>query len=513
MRMANTRSGTLTVGPLAMTGITGLDQVLGGGLPRGRLYLVQGDPGVGKTTLALQFLMEGKAKGETCLYITLSETSEELKMVVDSHRWSLDGITVFEVPSWDSLTGQDENTLFHPADIELGETIKSLMARIDEVKPSRVVLDSLSEIRLLSQGPLRYRRQVMALKQYFAGRGCTVLLLDDRTSEPGDLQLQSIAHGVLALEQLAPLYGAERRRMHVVKLRGTRFRGGYHDFVLETGGINLFPRLVAAEHGKTFPPSLLSCGIPELDALVGGGLDRGTSTLLMGPAGTGKSTVAAQYVKAAAQAGERGIIFAFDENASTLLTRSSSLGQDLQKEMTAGRLEFRQIDPAELAPGEFVAQVREAVEERNVRVVVIDSLNGYLHAMPEESFLILQLHELLTYLAQMGVVTLMVVAQHGLVGQMDTPVDVSYLADAVIVFRHFEMQGRLRKALSMLKKRSGAHETAIRELSMGPEGLKVGAPITNLQGVMTGIPERWDRASSPGMGIMDTSLGHDTRKR
>jgi circadian clock protein KaiC len=298
--------------------------------------------------------------------------------------------------------------------------------------------------------------------------------------------------------------------MHVVKLRGTRFRGGYHDFVLETGGIKLFPRLVAAEHGKSFVPSLLSCGIPELDALVGGGLDRGTSTLLMGPAGTGKSTVAAQYVKAAAQAGEHAIIFAFDENASTLLTRSSSLGQDLQTEIKAGRMEFRQIDPAELAPGEFVAQVREAVEERNVRVVVIDSLNGYLHAMPEESFLILQLHELLTYLAQMGVVTLMVVAQHGLVGQMDTPVDVSYLADAVIVFRHFEMQGRLRKAVSMLKKRSGAHETNIRELTMGPQGLNVGAPITGLQGVMTGLPERWDGHSSAG--ILGGGVNHHSTK-
>jgi circadian clock protein KaiC len=453
--------------------------------------LVQGDPGVGKTTLALQFLMTGLRAGETCLYITLSETTDELRTVAASHGWSLDGVALFELPSWDSVTGQDENTLFHPAEVELAETIKKLLQRIDQVKPSRVVFDSLSEIRLLSQGPLRYRRQVLALKQFFTGRGCTVLLLDDRTSEPGDLQLQSIAHGVFSLEQLAPLYGSERRRLRVVKLRGAKFRGGYHDFVLETGGLRVFPRLVAAEHRKAFPKSMLSCGISQIDDLVGGGLDRGTSTLLMGPAGTGKSTLASQYVKAAAEAGERGVIFAFDESANTLLARSASLGQNLKHEIDAGTVEFRQIDPAELSPGEFTAQVREAVENRDVRVVVIDSLNGYLHAMPEENFLILQLHELLTYLGQQGVVTIMVVAQHGLVGPVDSPVDVSYLADAVIVFRHFEVNGRLRKAVSMLKKRSGPHETSIRELSMSGAGIGVSAPIDELQGIMTGVPERW----------------------
>ena len=479
---------------MASTGIAGLDEVVGGGLPAGRLYLVQGDPGVGKTTMALQFLMAGRACGEMSLYVTLSETIEELRLVADSHGWSLDGISLFELPTWDSVAGQDENTLFHPAEVELAETIKTLLARIEEVRPTRVVLDSLSEIRLLSEGPLRYRREVLSLKQFFAGRGCTVLLLDDRTSEPGDLHLQSIAHGVFSLEKLSPLYGAERRRMHVVKLRGAKFRGGYHDFVLQTGGIRVFPRLIAAEHGTTFPAAQLSCGIAQLDELVGGGLDRGTSTLLMGPAGCGKSTVACQYVKATATRGERSAIFAFDESLTTLLARSSSLGQDLKANLADGTFEFRQIDPAELAPGEFTAYVREAVEQRHVRLVVIDSLNGYLHAMPEESFLILQLHELLTYLAQMGVVTLMVVAQHGLVGQMDTPVDVSYLADAVMVFRHFEVDGRLRKAVSMLKRRSGPHETTIRELSMGPRGLAVSPPATELRGIMTGLPEHgWPR--------------------
>lgn len=495
--MGETLEATCNKAPLAATGISGFDEVVGGGLPVGRLFLVQGDPGVGKTTLALQFLMEGRDRGETSLYVTLSETIEELTMVADSHGWSLEGIALFELPTWESVAGQDENTLFHPAEIELGETIKMLLDRVDEVKPTRVVLDSLSEIRLLSQGPLRYRREVLALKQYFAGRGCTVLLLDDRTSEPGDLHLQSIAHGVFSLEQLSPLYGSERRRLHVVKLRGCKFRGGYHDFVLDTGGIRVFPRLVAAEHKKSFPPALLSCGIRELDELVGGGLDRGTSTLFMGPAGCGKSTIACQYAKAAAAHGERSAIFAFDESAHTLLARSTSLGLDLRSEFDAGTIEFRQIDPAELAPGEFTSQVRDAVEKRNVRVVVIDSLNGYLHAMPEENFLILQLHELLTYLGQMGVVTLMVVAQHGLVGPMDSPVDVSYLADAVMVFRHFEMDGRLRKAISMLKRRSGPHETTIRELSMSPRGLSVSPPVGELRGILTGVPEherprRWD---------------------
>lgn len=495
--MTANHKGTPKPPTRACTGIAGFDEVVGGGLPVGRLYLVQGDPGVGKTTLALQFLMAGRERGETGLYITLSETIEELKLVADSHGWSLDGLALFELPTWESVAGQDENTLFHPAEIELGETIKTLLDRIDQVKPARVVLDSLSEIRLLSQGPLRYRREVLALKQYFAGRGCTVLLLDDRTSEPGDLHLQSIAHGVFSLEQLSPLYGSERRRMHVVKLRGSQFRGGYHDFVLETGGIRVFPRLIAAEHKKAFPPSLLKCGIAQLDELVGGGLDRGTSTLLMGPAGCGKSTIACQYMKAAAVAGERSALFAFDESPTTLLARSSSLGQDLRPHLESGTVEFRQVDPAELAPGEFTAQVRDAVEHRNVRLVVIDSLNGYLHAMPEESFLILQLHELLTYLGQMGVVTIMVVAQHGLVGQMDSPLDVSYLADAVMVFRHFEIDGRLRKALSMLKRRSGPHETTIRELFMDSSGVSVGAPMGELRGIMTGLPEherprRWD---------------------
>lgn len=473
----------------APTGIEGLDEVLGGGFPRDKLYLVQGDPGVGKTTLALQFLLAGATAGEVCLYVTLSETGEELRAVAKSHGWSLDGLQLFELPMADRIDGDDENTLFHPAEIELAETTRTLLAEVERVKPARVVFDSLSEIRLLSGGALRYRRQVLALKQFFVGRRCTVLLLDDRTSEPGDLQLQSIAHGVISLEQLSPLYGSERRRMRVLKLRGLKFRGGYHDFAMETGGLAVFPRLVAAQHRAGFAREQLACGVPELDALLGGGLDRGTSTLLMGPAGTGKSTVAVQYAKAAAAAGHHAAVFAFDESVATLLVRSAGVGLDLQPDIDAGRIELRQIDPAELAPGEFTHAVREAVEVRGTRLLVIDSLNGYLHAMPEEHFLTLQLHEMLTYLGQMGVITLMVVAQHGLVGtSMESPVDVSYLADSVMVFRHFELGGRLRKAVSMLKRRTGAHESSIRELIISARGLSVSEPLGELQGLLTGVP-------------------------
>jgi len=473
----------------ALTGVPGLDEVLGGGLPRERLYLVQGDPGVGKTTLALQFLLAGAEAGEVCLYLTLSETKEELCSVADSHGWSLDKLTLFELPNRGDYG--EENTMFHPSEVELAETTKALLEEVARVKPTRVVFDSLSEIRLLSQGALRYRRQVLALKQFFVGRGCTVLLLDDRTSDPGDLQLQSLAHGVLSLEQLSPLYGAERRRMRVLKMRGVRFRGGYHDFALQTGGMTLFPRLVAADHREGFERGQLLSGVAQIDALVGGGLHRGTSTLLMGPAGTGKSTVAIQYAKAAAAAGQHAAIFAFDESVSTLLARSAGVGLDLKSEVASGAIEIRQVDPAELAPGEFTHAVRAAVEERDARVIIIDSLNGYLHAMPEEHFLTLQLHELLTYLGQRGVITLMVVAQHGLVGSsMQSPIDVSYLADAVMVFRHVEMAGQLGKAISMLKRRTGAHEHTIRQLSIEKTGINVGEPLHGFQGLLTGVPTR-----------------------
>ena len=473
------------------TGVSGLDEILGGGLPADRLYLIQGDPGVGKTTLALQFLLDGVRNGEKCLCVTLSETQDELRLVARSHGWSLEGLNLFELPLAERVDADAENTLFHPSEVELAETTKTLLDEVVRVNPSRVVFDSLSEIRLLSQGPLRYRRQVLALKQFFIGRGCTVLLLDDRSSEPGDLHLQSLAHGVIMLEHLAPLYGADRRRLRVAKMRGVRFRGGHHDVTLETGGMRVFPRLIAADHRADFERTQLASRVPRLDALLGGGLDRGTSTLLMGPAGTGKSTVATQFCHAAASAGERAAIFVFDESVATLRRRSASVGFDLGPHVDSGMIEIRQIDPAEVSPGEFAHLVREAVEVRGVRVLLIDSLNGYLHAMPEESFLTLQLHELLTYLGQMGVATMMVVAQHGLVGSaMDSPVDVSYLADAVVVFRHFELEGRMRKAISVLKRRAGPHEAAIRELVISSAGLQLGETLDGLEGLMTGIPSR-----------------------
>jgi circadian clock protein KaiC len=481
-------SGT---GQRAATGISGLDHVLGGGFPRNRVYLIQGDPGVGKTTLGLQFLLEGARAGEGCLYVTLSETQEELRAVAASHNWSLDSLTLFELPTPDGLNPDEENTLFHPSEVELAETTRSLLAEIERVRPSRVVFDSLSEIRLLAQSPLRYRRQVLSLKQFFAGRQITVLMLDDRTSEAGDLQLQSVAHGVISIEQLSPLYGAQRRRIRVLKLRGVRFRGGYHDLTIETGGMKVYPRLVAAEHHEPFARSRLSSGVTALDSLVGGGLDHGTSTLLMGPAGTGKSTIAMQYVHAAASAGIKVAMFCFDESIATVLARAQGTGRDLRPFIEAGKLEVRQVDPAEMSPGEFAHAAREAVEQHGVRLVVIDSLNGYFNAMPEEHFLTLQLHELLTYLGQMGALTLMVMAQHGMVGpMMVSPIDVSYLADSVLLFRHYEYRGRLCKAISMLKKRTGAHEASIRELTITDGGVVVGPPLENLRGVMSGIPGR-----------------------
>lgn len=475
------------MGPVATSGVPGLDEVTRGGYPRGTLLLVEGDPGVGKTTLALQFLMQGAREGEPCLYVTLSETKAELVAVAQSHGWTLDGIEIHELAAGSLLT-DDESTLFHPSEMELAETTKSVVELCKRVAPKRVVLDSLSEIRLLAQSPLRYRREVLALKQYFSGRGCTVLLLDDRTGEASEGHLKTVAHGVITLEQLAPLYGAQRRRLRVSKLRGVDFRGGYHDFVLARGGIEVFPRLVASKEPKLDAAGVASSGVTGLDSLLGGGFDRGTSTLLLGPAGTGKSTLAVQCAIAASGRGERSVIYAFDESARTLRLRSASLGMDLESQERMGRLTVHQIDPAEVPPGQFAARIRRDVEQ-GVRIVVIDSLNGYLHAMPDESFLVLQLHELLTYLGQQGVCTIMVVAQHGILGAaMGTPTDVSYVADTVLLLRHFEIQGALSKALSVLKRRTGRHEATIRELRMDSRGVFVGEPLKGLRGIMTGVP-------------------------
>ncbi len=482
------RQMTATNSPMP-TGISQLDHVLGGGLPRDRIYLVQGDPGSGKTTLAMQFLLEGVRRKEPVFYVTLSETKEELLGVAASHGWTLDGIDVFELGNLEESVNPDaQYTLFHPAEVELGETTRRLLEAVERVKPTRLVFDSLSELRLLARDPLRYRRQILGLKQFFVGKSCTALFLDDGTSEDGDLQLQSLAHGVLVTEQLAPEYGSERRRLRVVKLRGVKYRGGFHDFTIETGGISLYPRLVAAEHRELLPSERVTSGLPALDALCGGGLDRGSSTLVLGPAGTGKSTICSQFVLAAAERGERCVIFAFDEGEATLLARTGGMGMSLRQYIDAGTLRIKQVDPAELSPGQFTNLVQEEVK-RGARMVVIDSINGYMNAMPEERFLLIQLHELLSFLSQAGVVSLMTMAQHGLVGdRMASPIDLSYLADTALLLRYFEDDGNVRKAMSVIKKRRGSHEATIREFRMTAKGIEVGEPLAGFQGVLTGVP-------------------------
>lgn len=489
--MAEDSSGSATprgVHGRISTGVPGLDEVLCGGLTQDRLYLLEGTPGTGKTTLSLQFLLDGAARGERGLYVTLSENKDELCAAAASHGWSLDGIKIYELVNEFGLDPDSEQSILHPSEIELGETVRDVIARVDDLKPARVVFDSLSELRLLAQNPLRYRRQILALKQYFARRSCTVLMLDDRTSEPGDQQLHSIAHGVISLEQAPREFGSERRRLRIVKMRGIKFRGGYHDFALDTGGLTVFPRLVAAEHHATFDPTAASTGSAELDLLLGGGLVPGTNTLLIGPSGVGKTTTALGCMLAALERGEAATYFLFDEGLATLLARSAMLNMNLSPHIEAGRLTITQIDPAELAPGEFATHVRHAVEKRRSRFVVIDSLNAYLHAMPGEEFLILQMHELLNYLNQQGVTTLLILGQHGIIGDVQTDVDLSYLSDGILLFRFFEAKGEVRTAVSVVKSRVNAHERTIRELKLTSQGLRVGSALDDFQGVLTGLP-------------------------
>jgi circadian clock protein KaiC len=472
----------------AGTGIEGLDDILGGGFPCHRLYLVQGDPGVGKTTLALQFLLRGVAEDEPGLYITLSETRAELLQVAQSHSWDLDSISILEMDSQDALSPDAQNTLFHPSEVELGETTAKILQEADRVKPRRVVFDSLSELRLLAGAGLRYRRQILALKQYFAERNATVLMLDDLTTS-SERELQSLAHGVITLEHIKPEYGAERRRLHINKIRGARFRGGYHDFTIESGGISVFPRLVAAEHFRPFKQNMVGSGIVELDALAGGGLSRGTSTLIMGAAGVGKSTLALQFLFETLKHGENAALFSFEEAVSLTMGRATSLGCDLNSYFEKGNLSIHKVDPAELTPGEFAHNVRELVEKKNVRMVIIDSLNGYLYSMSHERHLVLHMHELLTYLNQQGVVTILITAQRGLLGEIKSSIDLSYLADTILLLRHFEAFGAVHQAVSCVKKRSGTHERTIRELRIEPNGVRVGAPLADFRGILTGVPE------------------------
>ncbi|MFZ6654322.1 ATPase domain-containing protein [Undibacterium sp. TJN19] len=469
------------------TGIAGLDDILCGGLTAQRVYLVEGSPGTGKTTLGLQFLLEGVAQGQPGLYITLSETADELNAVAESHGWDIGKITVFELANDNSLHPDAQQSVFHPSEVELGETTKSVMDRVNELKPLRIVFDSLSEMRLLAQNPLRYRRQILALKQFFALRDCTVLLLDDKSNSP-DQQLHSIAHGVISLEQIAQEFGKERRRINIIKMRGIKFRGGYHDYVLDTGGLRIFPRLVAAEHIFQFEPHTSSTGLPSLDKLLGGGLVAGTNSLIVGPSGIGKTTLSVRCLLSALERGEKAAFYLFDEGLGTFFARSASLGTEIRPYVESGQLTVQHIDPAELAPGEFAQMLRDAVELSSVRFIVIDSLNAYLHAMPGEHYLTLQMHELLSYLNQQGITTVLVLGQHGLIGEVRTDVDLSYLSDTTVLLRFFESNGRLRRAITVIKSRTSNHLLTIHELQLAAGGIAIGEALEGFEGVLTGLP-------------------------
>ncbi len=474
----------------AKLGVQGLDDVLVGGLARSHLYLIEGSPGTGKTTIALQFLLEGAERGETCLYVTLSETEQELRLSAKSHGWDISTkFEVFElVPPELLLDSEQQQTLLYSSDLELGETTQALFKAVERLKPDRVVIDSLSEIRLLAQSSLRYRRQILALKHYFAHDGATVLMLDDLTTEALDKTVHSVAHGVLRLEELAPTYGKERRRLRVIKYRGQSYRGGYHDFAIDRGGLRVFPRLVASEHRTSFQRITVSSNISQLDDLLGGGVERGSSVLILGPAGTGKSLLTLHFARAAVERGEKVALFIFDEELGLLFNRANSMSIDLESMRESGNLIIEQVDAAELSPGEFAHRVRDRVDSANVKTVVIDSLNGYQSAMPEEHELLLHVHELLQYLNRQGATTFLTVAQHGLVGDMRSPVDITYLADSVLLLRYFEAFGRVRRAISVIKKRASPHEDTIREYQIGDKGVVIGEPLQEFQGVLRGVP-------------------------
>jgi circadian clock protein KaiC len=491
------------------TGVPGLDDVLHGGLLSGRLYLLDGEPGAGKTTLAMQFLMQGVREAESTLYVTLGETESELRASAESHGWELDGVRIVElVVDEGQLFGDAELTMYHPSEIELNETTRRILDAVERFKPRRMVLDSLSELRLLAQTSLRYRRQILALKQFFSGRGCTVLFLDDRSGDGIDTQIHSIAHGVIALDRSVPAYGPALRQLRVAKFRGSDFISGQQDVLIRRGGLEVFPRLTANEHGKAYSRDVVPSGVAALDELVGGGTERGTATLLVGPAGSGKSTIAAQYAVAAARRGGHAVIFTFEEGRSLLLDRLKGLGMAVDEGIGPGKLRVCQIDAAEVLPSQFANIVRNTVEKDGATVVVIDSLNGYLNAMPEERALTVQLHELLNYLNNHGVATFLVAAQSGMLGGgMRNPVDASYLADAVVLFRMYEHGGAVCKAISVVKKRSGPHEDTIRQLWFNERGVHLGPPLTHLRGVLAGVPVEIDPLAKHRASAGDDGAG------
>jgi circadian clock protein KaiC len=483
----------------AFSGCAGLDTILHGGFPEGRMYLIEGDPGAGKTTLALQFVREGASKGERTLYLTLSESREDLVHAARSHGLPLDNVEIVELlPDEDDLLPEQQYTVFHPAEVELNDRMQRIVKEIQRVRPDRLVIDALSELRMLAKDPLRYRRQILSMKDFMAEQKCTVLLLDDRSSREPDLQLHSIVHGVVAMDKVPRQYGKTRRQIEIVKLRGTAYREGFHDYAILTGGVVVFPRLVAADTRADQPTESVSSGIQELDDLTGGGLDRGTSTLLIGPAGCGKTSIAAQWAATAARRGESCAIFTFEEAPHTLLMRAAGLGIDIRSHLASGKITIQRVDPAEMSPGELVASVQQRVENENTRMVVLDSLNGYLQSMPGEQFLAVHLHELLAYLGNRGVLTLMVLAQPGTIGlPMQSAVDVSYLADNILLLRYFETLGEVRQAISTIKRRSGAHEHSIRELKLGPDRIHIGRPLRDFQGILTGTPTFLGGATEP----------------
>lgn len=475
---------------LIKTGCPGFDEILRGGLPAGHLYLLEGDPGAGKTTLAMQFVEEGLRNHERALYLTLSESEADLRYAAAAHRFKIDAVEILELrPNENDLNPEEQYTVFHPAEVELNDRMQRIVQEVRRVKPERLVIDALSELRMLARDPLRYRRQILSLKHVMADQKCTVLLLDDRTSNEADLQLHSLVHGVINLNKAPRDYGKSRRQMEILKLRGTPFREGTHDYTIVTGGVVVFPRLVAADSRNDRPNECVPSGIKALDALTGGGLDRGTSTLLIGPAGAGKTTIAAHWAVASAKRGEKAVMFAFEEGPQTLITRAAGLGMDLASHLEKGTIQIERVDPAEMSPGELVEKVRHYVENEDCRVVILDSLNGYLQSMPGEQFLAIHLHELLSYLNNNGILTLMILAQAGPIGPLQqTAVDVSYLADNILLLRYFESHGAVRQAISTIKKRSGPHEHTIRELRLSSKGIEIGEPLHEFQGVLTGTP-------------------------